>query len=247
MIRLECTDFKDAYLSLNRLYINHPEKVEFMDVCKGYIRDVFITAKSSDISIDISQLGYTKHKWTHLINQYLVEEDILSFAEKINNITSLSATFYFRNKKPKGDACLVGLVIGRTTRKEPWSTLSVMYRACHTERKLAVDLVMIKTLLEEYWNVNPDKISIYIPYCFCEAEFINGVWDIFVKGMDREKIIPDTPFMRSLISSYNNRFKEDNNPGCFKAMKRLQDLHFNKLDLKPVLSDTLSIKEVIKR
>lgn len=245
MIHLECINFDDAFIQLNRYYLLHPEKVSFMDVDKGYMKDVIISCKSTDIALDISTLGYKKSKWINLVNNYLNEPDIMEFKEKLDSTSTLTATLHFRNKKPNKDACLVGIVIGRSTRKDPWDTLSVMYRVCETERKLAVDLILINKLLSEYLNVSPKSITLYMPYCYCEAGFINGVFDLF--GVKREEVNPATPFSKIMLSSYDRWYKEGCKSSQYRTRKILQELSIGNLQIEPIPADILSIKEVIKR
>lgn len=245
MIHLQCTDFDDAFIQINRQFLLHPEQVAFMDVDKGYMKDVIITCSSTHTHIDISTLGYKKSKWVNLVNNYLIESNLLDFKDKLDNTSALTATLQFRSKKPNKDACLVGIVIGRNTRKDPWSTLSVMYRVCETERKLAVDLLLINRLLKEYLQVEPTEITLYMPYCYCEAGFINGVFDLF--GVNREDIKPDTPFMKQVIRSHKLWFSPDSRSSLYRTRKVLQDLSQGNLDIEPVPVESLSIKEVIKR
>lgn len=244
MIHLKCTDFKDAFFRINKYYLLHPEEVAFMDSDKGYMRDVFISCKNTHIDIDISTLGYKVSKWKNLVNNYLSEPDILTFKEKLDNTSALTATFTFKSKKPDKDSCLVGFVIGRTRRKDPWSTLSITYRVCETERKLAVDLILVDKLLHEYLDIDPDDVSIYMPYCYCEAGFINGVFDLF--GVRREDINPATPFSRVMSSSYDRWYKEGCKSSQYRTRKVLQELSIGSLNIEPIPAEILNIKEVIK-
>lgn len=244
MKSLRCVDFDDVFIKLNRTFLLYPDFVDFMDVDKGYMKDVFITCDNPDITIDISTLGYKKSKWVNLVNNYLNLPDILEFKEKLDNTSTLTATMHFRNKKPNKDACLVGIVLGRDSRKEPWSTLSIMYRVCETERKLAVDLLLINRLLKEYLDVNPTKISIYMPYCYCEAGFINGVFDLF--GVDRSKLSENDPFTKQVQRSYRLWFSPDSRSSLYRTRRVLQDLSQGNLDIEPLPAETLSIREVIK-
>jgi len=216
-----------------------------MDVDKGYMKDVIINCKSTNIALDISTLGYKKSKWVNLVNNYLYEPDIIEFKGKLDSTSTLTATLHFRNKKPNKDACLVGIVIGRSTRKDPWDTLSVMYRVCETERKLAVDLILISKLLFEYLDINPKSITLYMPYCYCEAGFINGVFDLF--GIKREEVNPATPFSKTMLSSYDRWYKEGCKSSQYRTRKILQELSIGNLQIEPIPADILSIKEVIKR
>ena len=172
------------------------------------------------------------------------EPDILEFKDKIDNTSTLTATLYFKSKKNK-DSCLVGVVIGRNNQKEPWSTLSVMYRVCESERKLAVDLLLVNKLLSEYLEIYPDNITLYMPYVYCESGFINGVFDLF--KLNREDINPEYPFTKQVMRNYDLYFSPDSKSSLYKTRKVMQDLSKGELDIDPVPSDTLSIKEVIKR
>lgn len=244
MIHLECTDFEDAFIRLNQYYFFHPAQVSFMDVDKGYMRDVIITCSNTDINIDISTLGYKKSKWVNLVNNYLNESNILDFKQRLDNTTALTSTFQFRHKKPNKESCLASIVIGRSSRKEPWNTVSIMYRVCETERKLAVDLLLINRLLKEYLEVFPEEITIYMPYCYCEAGFVNGVFDIF--GINRDDINSNTPFTKQVIRSYEKWFSPDSRSSLYRTRRVLQDLSQGNLDFEPVPAHELSIKEVIK-
>lgn len=245
MIHLECIDFNDVFLQVNRLYLLNPELVEFIDIEKGYIKDIIVNCKSMDINLDISKLGYRMNKWKHLVNHYLSESEIFKFQEKLQNTTSLTASFYFKDDKPHKDTCLLGLVIGRKKRSEEWSSLSVVYRVCECERKLAVDLILINKLLSEYFQIEPKEISLYFSHCYCNADLMNGVYDLF--GVKREELDLNSRFTKYIQNSYNRRFLPDSPISLHTATRNLQKLSRGELNLKPVPVEKLNIKEVIER
>lgn len=244
MLYLKCTDFNDVFYQVNRYLLFHPDKMEFMDRDKGCITDLVLECSSTNIDMDISQFGYTTHKWNHLVNHYLSLEAIEDFKDKISKSTCLSNLFDFELSGKK-DPCLYSMVVSRKNQRKPWSDVSLVYRNCELNRKFLVDLILIHKLLNDVFDIHPDKITFFMSTAYIESRFINGYLDLF--DVDYEDVDTNYPFTKRMKDTRDIYFRSDSEIcETYRSCKLSQERFFGKIDLPKISLEDLDIMEVIK-
>lgn len=209
-------------------------------VC-GYIDNMVLFSDSWDCNIDLSTFGYTKDKWQKLLNTYVDYESLLQFREKIKNLSGLSYTYYFNQKKVHNGSCMIAVVLSRENRKLNWSKVNVLYRTTEIQRRFAADLVLIHHFINELPKscCEIKQVSFYMPQSFISGQIINGFFDYF--GVSRDSIDYNHPWTRSMKLLYKGAFTDRDKLSKFKQLYRMQRLAFGMVKYEPLKTKDLGI------
>jgi hypothetical protein len=172
MLNLEYKDFNEAYIQLNRLILQKPHLVEYLNTTMGGLDNIFLTIQSSTCDkIDLGALGYKKQKWAHLVRTYLGNRvsELSSLGLKVKG---LSAGFDFNRKETGNGSCLREILISRRKRNKPWDTITVVWRTTELQRRWAADLIFVHRIMELIPNSNFTKVQLYMNTAYQSAMYI---------------------------------------------------------------------------
>lgn len=237
-------DFDDMFLNLNKEMIQNPkDTMLYTQNIQGFQEDLVLTCNSPKCTLNLGNFGYKKGKWGHLLRSYIDYPQLLEFRHKLQTISGMSYTYYFnQHKTAKNGSCLIAAVITRPKRKGPWTHLKVLYRTCELQKKFAADLVMMNVFLKELPPevCEIDEITFHMSSAYLSGMFINGYFEYF--GVDRAVIEKSNhPWHRSLNSNYHRFFESPDQLHSYKALQKMQILHFKLEPFDDIKIEDLSI------
>ena len=213
MLTLRFRNFNEAYYETNRLLLQKPQHIDYLNSTMGWLDNLFISCKSTQCDkINLGALGYKRGKWTRLVKTYLGDKKV----EEIRNLgvgsTGLSAGFDFLRKTSGNGACMLGIVISRPRRgKHKWSKATIMWRTTELQRRWAADLILIHRILELIPNSDFKQIDLYMATAYQSAMYIipilEPVFNIKSKDLD-----PNHSYTRVIITREAKYFKPDKSP-----------------------------------
>lgn len=241
MFKATYKNFDDMYYNVNREFFLHPEMITTLLSDSGYVENVVIGCKSWKCTLDLSMVGYKKTKWGHLLNTYIDYDELVKFKEKLDKVTGVSFTFYFKQKKKNNGSCLIAIVFTRQNRLSKWTGMKVLYRATETQRRMAADLVMLNRFITELPECCDIKNVVFMmAFMYCDARFINGFFDYF--NIDRSTLDYTNPFIRQLKTGFERYFQKDSEMSKFMSLATMQRLYLGIDKYEPVNIEELSIK-----
>ena len=212
----------------------------------GMMENVFISVEKNKCTLDLSKFGYKKGKWQKLLRTYIDWEEWKKFKEKLGKASSLSLTYYFKQKKINNGSCLIALVLTRTNRNEKWNKVNLLYRTTELQRRFSADLVLLHHLINNLPECCGIKeITFYMPNCYCDAMFVNGYlnyFDVKLKDLDETH-----PWIRTLKNVNKKYFQKEHKTTTFLALKRMQDLYFGNIKFESIPIDSLTLEEVFEK
>lgn len=245
MFTREYENFDELFYGLNKEIITNPwDVIDYSRGIQGYVDNVFLKSRTSECSLDLSKFGYKLGKWGHLLRTYIDWEELVKFKEKLAHSSSLSLTYYFKQKKVNNGSCLIAIVLTRDNRKSVWNKVNVMHRTTEWQRRFAADLVLVHHFINELpWDIcDIQEVTFYMAQSYSSGMFINGYFNIF--GVSREELDYSHPWIKSLDSNYKRFFQDESQLNSYKALQRMQRLYFG-LDTFPSIPiDSLSIEGV---
>lgn len=247
MLTREYKDFDDLFFGLNKEIITNPWNIiDYSNGIQGYIDNVFLKSKTSNCTLDLSRFGYKVGKWTHLLRTYIDWGELVKFKEKLAHSSSLSLTYYFKQKKINNGSCLIAIVLTRDNRKTKWNKVNVMHRTTEWQRRFAADLVLVYHFINELpWDIcDIQEVTFYMAQSYSSGMFINGYFDIF--GVSRKELDYTHPWIKSLDSNYKRFFQDVSQINSYKALQRMQRLYFGIDKFNKIPIDTLSIEDVFR-
>lgn len=189
MLYREYKDFNEAYLELNREILQKPQLVEYLNTTMGGIDNINLEIQSSKCDkIDLGALGYKIGKWTHLVKTYLGPDKVEELRHLGENIGGLSVGFDFLRKTTHNGACMVGIILSRHKRGQPWDTLTVIWRTTELQRRWAADLILIHRIAELIPNSNFKRFQFQMATAYQSAMYIiplvTPVFGLKIKDLD---------------------------------------------------------------
>lgn len=237
-------DFDEMFFKLNREVLTNPyEMLDYTNGILGYMDNLFIACKTWNCTLDLSTFGYKKNKWGHLLKTYIDYDELLKFKERLATASGLSLTYYFKQKKVNNGSCLLAIVLSRKDRKKNWTKVNVIYRTTETQRRMAADLVLVHSFINELPKecCSIERVTFYMAQSYISAMVINGYYDYFKVPM--EDLDESHPWIKSLVDVYNRSFVEGSRITTYQSMARMQKMRLGLSDYEPLPIETLSIKE----
>lgn len=242
-------DFDDLFLNLNREMITNPEEtMMYTQNIQGFQEDLVLSCESHKCTLNLGDFGYKEGKWGHLLRSYIDYPQLLEFREKLTKISGMSYTYYFNRKKATNGSCLIAAVVTRPKRKGPWKHLKIMYRVCELQKKFAADLVLINRFIEELPQevCEIGNITFHMSQAYLSGMFINGYFNYF--KVPRSSIAKSKhPWHKSLNSNYNRFFKSEDQIHSYKALQKMQLLHFGLEKFPKIDINKLSIDKYFNK
>lgn len=242
MKRKHYSDLDDLFYNFNREVLLNPYKmIDYSRGIQGYMDNVFIKVDSASCSLDLSVFGYKLGKWGHLLRTYIDYEELVKFRDKLGHTSSMSLTFYFKQKKVNNGSCLIAIVLTRDNRKSPWTKVNVIHRTTELQRRFAADLVLVHHFVNELPKDVCDiqEVTFYMAQCYSSGMFINGYFDYF--GISRDSLDYTHPWIKSLKANYDRFFQSVDQLNSYKALERMQKLYFGLEKYSKIPIEKLSI------
>lgn len=193
MLKLEYKDLNEAYLGVNRLILEDPDKhLDYMENTRGVLEDLFITVKSTNCDqIDLGALGYKANKWGHLIRTYMDLKKFKVFQELCKTSKGVSIGFDFNRKETGNGSCMRELILTRTTRGKVWTGARIIWRATELQKRWAADLILVHRMLEAIPNSDFKEITIYVVSAYQSAMYViplvEPIFGVKMENLDPEK------------------------------------------------------------
>lgn len=236
-------DFDEMFFKLNQEILTNPyEMLDYTNGILGYMDNIFVACKNWDCNLNLGDFGYKKNKWGHLLKTYINYEELLKFHERLANATGLSLTFYFNQKKVNNGSCLLAIVMSRKDRKKPWTKCNVIYRTTETQRRMAADLVLVHSFINELPECcQIERVTFYMAQSYISAMVINGYFDYFKVPM--EELDYSHPWIKNIIDVHDRSFVKGARITTYQSMARMQRMALGMDEYPPLLAKDLSIKQ----
>ena len=243
MIYRHYKDFDDLFLNFNKEIILHPDKLmSYTQNIQGFLEDVVIDIDDYKCTLDLSNFGYTKGKWPHLMRSYIDYPQLVEYKKVLPTLTGMSKTYYFQQHFKGNGPCLIAIVLTRPKRKGPWKSIKVFYRTCELQKKLSADLILINRFIKELPQecCEIDSITMHMAQAYVSGMFINGYFEYF--NVDRKLIARSKhPWHKTLMGNYTRFFKDPSQLNNYKALQKMQNLHFGLVKLPHLKPSDFSI------
>lgn len=180
-------DSQEAYLELNKFFLNHGGTV-LRDIVSGQVISYDTLVKIDKAWVDPkfdfgNTFGYRRQKWSGLINNYLdlkdleeLKADVLEKEKKKGKHYNVSMAF--SNNHAHGKNCLLSLTATRRYNK-PNPILSFTLRSSEITKRLLMDLLLIQRIGEYIYGrgvqveLNMFVINMYQdPEAFCMLDSV---------------------------------------------------------------------------
>lgn len=195
---LICRTYKDLdhlFIGINKEFATDPDTMAIKKTSMViYGKPFYMEADSPRFTLNISKLQYGNMKFNRLKKDYIDQEELKFFKNKIQDQKGLSCTFYFNKRKEKRGAssnngpCLIAIVLTRESRSSKWEQATVYYRASQINRIFGVDLLLISKFIKELPECcEIKKISIFIPNPFHSISYLPVQEKLF--GFTKDDII----------------------------------------------------------
>lgn len=240
-------NFDDLFFNFNREIIQHPrDMLDYVHSILGYMDNVFIACKSWDCSLDLSDFGYKRNKWGHLLRTYIDYDELKEFYDKLKTSTALSLTFYFKRKKVNNGSCLIAIVLSRKDRKKNWDKVNVEYRTTEVQRRFAADLVLIHHFIKELPECcDINRVTFYMPQMYISAKVLNGYFDYFQVPYD--DLDKDHEWIKTMLRDYELNFTPGSRITTYQSIAKMQKLRLGLEVYDPIPIDSLSIKDFFEK
>jgi hypothetical protein len=182
--------------------------------------DTIVKAKSGKIDEDFDfgeVLGYSRTKWTTLVNNYVNFHYLDMLRSEITRREKTKArmynyTFHFANKYGSGKDCLISLTVARRPdREKPFA--SFVIRTSEITKRLIFDFLLVQRILEYLYGYSDFEVHLYAQHWYVTAEsFImyNNVRDI--KKLYKKKLGKKEPekFQAKILSKFEEFYNHPN-------------------------------------
>lgn len=240
-------NFDDMFLKLVREILEDTDNIlDYSNGILGYIDNMFLACKSWDCNLDLSNFGYKRNKWGHLLRTYVDYEELVEFHEKLKNSKALSLTYYFKRKKINNGSCLIGIVLSRTDRKKEWTKVNVLYRTTEIQRRFAADLVLVHHFIKELPECcKIGVVTFYMPQSYISAKVLNGYYDYF--GIPIDNLNKNNPWIKKMLRDYELNFVEGSRITTYQSIARMQKLRLGLEEYEPIEVESLGIKKYFEK
>ncbi len=235
------------------------------DAWKGLNESLFLYSQSSgniayayDLHVDIKKiwvdpefdfgkdLGYTRSKWTHLVNNYIdlnyldIIKAEVTRAEKSKR-ASYSFAYHFKNSHANGKDCLVGLVISRRLGNDV-PVFTFFSRATELTKRFLFDLLLIQRVGEYiYGDERTIELKLNIPMAYIQAESFT----VYNNVQPIAALIPNkqaaTNFQKAVLKTLKNFMEGDHNKLTYDSHKRISMKLQGKMKMKTMLAKDLKL------
>lgn len=119
-------------------------------------------------------LGYSKQKWTTLVNNYIDKVYLDLLRSEINyrdnrNSKSYNYSFHFSNKAGNGKDCLISMIFHkRATNQKP--IVYFKLRTSEVTKRLLFDFLLVQRVVEYIYGNNDVEVQCVFPSMYITAE-----------------------------------------------------------------------------
>lgn len=247
MIVRKYKDFDEMFLKFNReILTNTSNMLSRTNGFLGYMENITIGCKSWDCNLDLGKFGYKKAKWGHLLKTYIDYDNLLKFREDIRTTSGMSYTFYFNQKKINNGSCLIAIVLTRDISRGPWKRVNVLYRTTETQRRMAADLCLVHSFINELPQdiCEFEAVVFHMVQAYISGMVINGYLDYF--GVPIEEM-DNHPWIDCMLKNREKYFQKDSRISTYQSQAKMQKLALGMMKCPPMLCKDLSIDAWFKK
>lgn len=245
MITKAYLDFDDLFHSFNKdILLNLNNYIKYIKGKSAYLDTTIIEVKNYNCCLDLGRLIYTKNKFYKLINSYLDLKEWELFKEKLKNTHGNSLTFYFKKDKKKqgttsdNGPCMISMVFIKE--KDKFNKVFIYYRTTELNRRFGADLIFFHHLLKDLETIcEINSINFILPLSY--ISLFNILLTMKLENIKVEEISTEG-FGKNIIRNINNIYEEEE-LSTYKSKKRIQLLVSDKLDLKSIDINSLTLRK----
>lgn len=225
MLQKHYGSFSEAYLSLNKDILQHPEQIDYLENTRGVIEDLFIKVDTTECEkIDLAPLGYSPKKWGHLVRTYLDLEKFKEFLHLCEISKGVSIAFDFNRKTTGNGSCMREIILTRKSRKKPWGKVRVIWRATELQKRWAADLILLHHIISKIPNANIECIDFYVVSAYQSGMYViplvESIFGVKMKNLDPTK----HPYWRVIRYRNDKYYQEDSPRQKLSPAWRMQDV-----------------------
>lgn len=273
-MKVHAKDLDDLWDKVNYQFIYNPDVVDFTrpGVSVHSFHNELI-ADTSECSITLYDLGYTKSKWSMLLRLYFDEYEYKMMinrlihyrtVEKRGKVYVPDIGMQFRSRENRTGACLLGFTL-RYSNKTGWEC-SVFSRTNETTARWSVDLIFINRLITTIGQITgffePKDVKLYWTAGSLFQSMTAAPLYMVIAGREKEiirmakgKMGPLTKWQRGLVKHYGRSFNAKYSKTgelkyqTYKSQARVTQAYFRlkgipTKEIKYVPNDQLLIPEV---
>lgn len=231
--KFEFKDFTAAWHGLHDYFLNHESKIRksggltYGSELVSYDNMLFISNARLDPEFNFGRaLGYSRKKWTKLINNYINFNYLDLIASEIRSregkkSSNYNYTFHFDNSHGSGKDCLISLTF---VRRKGAEKPVVIYntRASEVTKRLPFDFLLIQRMVEYvYGKKQKVECICYIPFAFINLECsMMYVSDTGIECVRPNKKGKFSDYQTRLLTKYNKWLTIDTDTVKYKVHQR---------------------------
>lgn len=233
---------QEAWEGLNEQLFNGGQSSG--NLCYSYDNIIQIKKIWVDPEFDFgTKLGYTRSKWTHLVNNYIdlnyldIIRAEVTRAER-GKRASYSFAYHFKNSHANGKDCLVGLVISRRLGNDV-PVFTFFSRATELTKRFLFDLLLIQRVGEYIYGDNRTiELRLNIPMAYIQAESFT----VYNNVKPLKQLAGKNPnkFQRAVLSTLE-KFTSGNHKFSYDSHKRISMKLRGEMKVKPMLAKDLKL------
>lgn len=216
------------------------------NLCYSYDNVIHISKLWVNPEFDFgTKLGYTKSKWTHLINNYIdlnyldIIRSEITRAEGGKRAT-YSFAYHFKNSHANGKDCLMGLVISRRLGNDV-PVITFFSRATELTKRFLFDLLLIQRVGEYlYGDERTIELKLNIPMAYIQAESFT----VYNNIKPLTQIIGSrkpTRFQATVLETLRKFIHEDHTKISYDSHRRISMKLKGEMKVKPMLAKDLKL------
>lgn len=230
--KFKFADFTEAWDGLHDWFLNHEDTIRkrggltYGSELVSYDNMIYIERARLDSKFNFGRtLGYSRKKWSKLINNYINFNYLDLIASEIRaregkKSSNYNYTFHFDNSHGSGKDCLISLTF---IRRKGADNPVVIYntRASEVTKRLVFDFLLIQRMVEYVYGrkVKVECIC-FIPFAFINLEC--SMMYVSDRGVDclKKKKGEYSPYQERLMTKYNKWLTIDTNLVRYKVHQR---------------------------
>lgn len=219
-------NFDECFYELNREIIKNPkDNLDKVNSTLGYINNLIISFDSYDCTLDLSDLGYKKNKWTSIVHENVNREQFEVYRNTLDETRLDSHCFNFETKYLSKGGTVLSLVLSKHDKRLKWKKCTVFFRTTEINKGLAVDMVLIHVMLRELQkHIDIQQVVFNVAQATVSNMLVCGLFDYLDIGC--EETDEEHPFGKSLVNNYNLYFKQGVELSKYETLKRMQKVAF---------------------
>lgn len=243
-MKIRCyKNFDDLFYSFNRELLLEP-MFDYVYSAIGYVDNVMFKCDTYDCTLNISDVGYKKNKWTNYSASMVDKDSYEEFKQECQNSKSTCCIFNFALKGLTKGGSLLCIVLKRHGFKGKWKSCNVFVRTTEINRSFAVDLVLTSVFLKGLPKCDLDEINIFCAQTYIAAVKTIPLLEYFDVGL--EELDDTTPFVKCMKNAKKTYYTDKKKLSNYCGVKNLQKMYFEDKEAPEIRVLDLEIGETPK-